>query len=202
MQTGYAVATTANLRAITSSRRIDGMAKTIVAKKKWYQYDAIATGLVDDDDTILIPDDNIGAWLVMHPSDGSGGGGGGGSALATVQNGKPTGASDTGSIVADSRSDRGTLWVKTSSDWQPFGFRSIYRSVDQSVISSDYDGSIDNYIDTITPDFPGQILVIYESFPGYSYMYYYISLPEIVTTRTSGFFKWIELHSPQSFYDL
>jgi hypothetical protein len=204
MQTGYAVSTAADLRAIPANRRTDGMAKTIVAKKKWYQYDATITGVTDDGDTILIPDDSVGAWLVMHPSSGSGGGGGG--AVATVQNGKPTGAADTGTIVADSRSDRGILWTKTASDWQVFGFRPIYRSVARSVISNDYSDSIDLYINTITPDFPGQLLVVYEPYDvgdtSQMYVYYRIALPEIVTTRTSGEFIWVELVTPQSFIEL
>jgi hypothetical protein len=206
MQTGYAVSTAADLRAIPANRRIDGMAKTIIAKKKWYQYDAIVTGVIDDGDTILIPDDSVGAWLVMHPSSGGGdGGGGGGSAVATVQNGKPTGAADTGAIVADSRSDRGILWTKTASDWQVFGSRPIYRSISNSTLSSDYYGDIDIYASTITSDFAGQILVIYK-FSSVSsdamYVYYYISVPEIVTTRTSGSFIWIELRTPFSTYPL
>ncbi|MBW4540683.1 MAG: hypothetical protein KME43_16265 [Myxacorys chilensis ATA2-1-KO14] len=125
MQTGYAVATVADLRAIPANRRVNGMAKTIVAKKKWYQYDS-AIVIADDGDSAIVPDDGVGAWTVMHPPNadgGSSGGGDGGTALITVQNGKPTTIpTEIGQLVADVRSDRKNLWIavgtSSASDWR------------------------------------------------------------------------------------
>ncbi|MBW4421768.1 MAG: hypothetical protein KME13_21540, partial [Myxacorys californica WJT36-NPBG1] len=120
MQTGYAVATVADLRAIPANRRVNGLARTVVSKKRWYQYDA--TSVIDDDgDTAIVPNDDAGAWLVMH-ADGGGDGGDGG-ALITVQNGKPiTTPVAIGQLIADVRVDRSNLWIATgtssASDWR------------------------------------------------------------------------------------
>ncbi|MBN3875245.1 hypothetical protein [Nostoc sp. JL23] len=74
IQTGYAIASIAALKALTSSQRADSYAR-LVKSVGWYMFDASSTA-TGDDDLVLLPDDNpsTGRWIKIG---GSGGGGGG-----------------------------------------------------------------------------------------------------------------------------
>lgn len=74
IQTGYAIASIAALKALTSSQRADSYAR-LVKSVGWYMFDASSTATADDS-LVLLPDDNpsTGRWIKIG---GSGGGGGG-----------------------------------------------------------------------------------------------------------------------------
>ncbi|MEH1777112.1 hypothetical protein [Nostoc sp.] len=72
IQTGYAIASIAALKALTSSQRADSYAR-LVKSVAWYIFDASSAATADDD-LVLLPDDNpsTGRWIKIG---GSGGGG-------------------------------------------------------------------------------------------------------------------------------
>ncbi|MEH2148617.1 hypothetical protein [Nostoc sp.] len=72
IQTGYAIASIAALKALTSSQRADSYAR-IVKSVAWYIFDASSAATADDD-LVLLPNDNpsTGRWIKIG---GSGGGG-------------------------------------------------------------------------------------------------------------------------------
>lgn len=72
IQTGYAIASIAALKALTSSQRVDSYAR-LVKSVGWYMFDASSTA-TSDDDLVLLPDDNpsAGRWIKIGGSGGTG----------------------------------------------------------------------------------------------------------------------------------
>jgi hypothetical protein len=77
IQTGYAIASIAALKALTSSQRTDSYARLVKSVSAWYIFDSSSTA-TDDNDLILLPIDNPSAGRWIKIGGGGGGGGGGG----------------------------------------------------------------------------------------------------------------------------
>lgn len=73
INTGYAIASIAALKALTPEERTDSYARLVKSVPAWYMFDAGSSD-AGDDDAVLIPDDNptTGRWI---KSSGAGGGG-------------------------------------------------------------------------------------------------------------------------------